>query len=69
MMWRGMCQRHAVCFEKDAANVNRPANGVTKPTPVIYEPATLIEAGNRVDKRLELDFGTLRMTLELPDGA
>jgi hypothetical protein len=53
-----------VCFEKDTANVNRKANSVPKPTPVIYEPTPSIEAGNRVDKHLENETGMLRMPWE-----
>ncbi len=51
--WRvGDVQISQLDFEKDMANVNRPARGVPKPTPVIYEPGVLIEAENRVDKHL-----------------
>ncbi len=36
------CWEASACFEKDATNVNSPAKGVPKPTPVIYEPGVLI---------------------------
>jgi hypothetical protein len=40
------------CLEKDAKSVNWPANSATKPMPVVYEQATLIEAGRHLEKHL-----------------